>query len=238
MPSPRGSSWPRDRTCISLVPDSFFTIWATREGKNAYNNNSTRETSASPGAVLSTFNFILTTAVRFYIFQMKKLRPERVSNLLKFKHLMNGARQNLNLSWLSLKAKPVTKKNQSRLFNPVHFVNGFTSSVQFNSVSQSCPTACDPMDCSTPGFPVHQQLPELAQTPVHEVSDVWPAQVVFKPLFLSLRLCSHHWCTPILPTVSKKACECVASQNLGSVLQQKEAQENKRVSAEPVLRSV
>ena len=38
---------------------------------------------------------------------------------------------------------------------------------QFSSVAQSCPTLCDPMDCSTPGFPVHHQLPELAQTHVH-----------------------------------------------------------------------
>ena len=33
-------------------------------------------------------------------------------------------------------------------------------------VTQSCPTLCDPMDCSTPGLPVHNQLPELAQTHV------------------------------------------------------------------------
>ena len=39
--------------------------------------------------------------------------------------------------------------------------------IQFSSVSQSCLTLCDPMDCSTPGFPVHDQLPELAQTHVH-----------------------------------------------------------------------
>ena len=40
-----------------------------------------------------------------------------------------------------------------------------------SSVAQSCLTLCDPMNCSTPGFPVHQQLPELAQTHVHRVSD-------------------------------------------------------------------
>ena len=40
---------------------------------------------------------------------------------------------------------------------------------QFNSVAQSYLTLCDPMDCSTPGFPVHHQLPELAQTHVHRV---------------------------------------------------------------------
>ena len=44
-------------------------------------------------------------------------------------------------------------------------------SVQFSSVTQLCPTLCDPMDCSTPGFPVHHQLAELAQTHVHQVSD-------------------------------------------------------------------
>ena len=44
-------------------------------------------------------------------------------------------------------------------------------SVQFSSVTQSCPTLCNPMDCSTPGFPVHHQLPDLAQTHVHWVGD-------------------------------------------------------------------
>ena len=40
-----------------------------------------------------------------------------------------------------------------------------------SSVAQSCPILCDPMDCSTPGFPVHHQLPELTQTHVHRFSD-------------------------------------------------------------------
>ena len=42
---------------------------------------------------------------------------------------------------------------------------------QFSSVTHSCPTLCEPMDCSIPGFPVHHQLPELTQTHVHRVSD-------------------------------------------------------------------
>ena len=41
----------------------------------------------------------------------------------------------------------------------------------FSSVSQSCPTLCDPMDCSMTGLPVHHQLPEFTQTHVHWVSD-------------------------------------------------------------------
>ena len=47
----------------------------------------------------------------------------------------------------------------------------FHCSVQFSSVAQSCPTLSDPMNCSTPGLPVHHQLPEFTQTHVHRVSD-------------------------------------------------------------------
>ena len=44
-------------------------------------------------------------------------------------------------------------------------------SVQFSLVAQSCPNLFDPMDCNTPGFPVHHQLPEFAQIHVHQISD-------------------------------------------------------------------
>ena len=43
--------------------------------------------------------------------------------------------------------------------------------LQFSSVAQLCPTLCNPMNCSTPGLPVHHQLPEFTQTHVHRVSD-------------------------------------------------------------------
>ena len=46
---------------------------------------------------------------------------------------------------------------------------GYWESVQFSSVTQSCLTLCNPIDCSTPGFLVHHQLPELAQTHAHLV---------------------------------------------------------------------
>ena len=45
------------------------------------------------------------------------------------------------------------------------------SSVQLSSVAQSCPTLCNPMNHSTPGLPVHHQLPEFTQTHIHRVSD-------------------------------------------------------------------
>ena len=52
-----------------------------------------------------------------------------------------------------------------------HNLNISHYSVQFSSVSQACLILCDPMDCNTTGFPVHHQLPELAQTHVHRVGD-------------------------------------------------------------------
>ena len=52
-------------------------------------------------------------------------------------------------------------------------------SIQFSSVAQLCPILCNPMDCSTPGLPVHHQLPEFTQTHVHQVSD---AIQLFHPL--------------------------------------------------------
>ena len=50
-------------------------------------------------------------------------------------------------------------------------IEDIASGFQFSLVTQSCLTLCDPMDCSTPGIPVHHHLPELAQTRVHWVCD-------------------------------------------------------------------
>ena len=55
---------------------------------------------------------------------------------------------------------------------------------QFSSVTQSCLTLYDPMDCSTPGFPVHHRLPELAQTRVHQVGDAIQPSHPLPPLLL------------------------------------------------------
>ena len=62
-------------------------------------------------------------------------------------------------------------------------------SSRFNSVTQSCPTLCDPMDCSTPGFPVHHQVLELAQTHGHPVSDaIQPSHSLSSPSLLAFNL--------------------------------------------------
>ena len=66
---------------------------------------------------------------------------------------------------------------------------------QFNSVTQLCLTLCDPMDYSTPGLPVHHQLPGFTQTHVHRVSDTIQHLILCHPLLLppsispSIRVC-------------------------------------------------
>ena len=53
---------------------------------------------------------------------------------------------------------------------------------EFSSVAQLCPTLCDPMDCSTPGFPHHHRLPEFTQTHVYRVgNDIQPSHPLSSP---------------------------------------------------------
>ena len=66
-------------------------------------------------------------------------------------------------------------------------IDTYIRSVQFSSVTQSCPTFCDPMNCSTPVFPVHHQLPELTQTQTYSNS-VMPSNRLLL-------------CRPLLPSV-------------------------------------
>ena len=61
---------------------------------------------------------------------------------------------------------------------PIFFFWNF----QFSSVAQSCPTLCDPMNRSTPGLPVHHQLPEFTQTHIHRVGDaIQPSHPLLSP---------------------------------------------------------
>ena len=57
-----------------------------------------------------------------------------------------------------------------------------------SSDAQSCPTLCDPMDCSTPGLPVHHQFPEFTQTHVHRVSDAIQPKHLLLPQSPSIRV--------------------------------------------------
>ena len=65
-------------------------------------------------------------------------------------------------------------------------------SVQFSSVAQSCLTLCDPMDCSTPGLPVHHQLPQFIQTHLHWVGDaIQPSHPLSSPSPPAFNLSQH-----------------------------------------------
>ena len=64
--------------------------------------------------------------------------------------------------------------------------------IQFSSVAQLCLTLCDPMDCSTPGFPVHHQLPELTQNHVRQVGDaIQPSHPLLSPFLPAFSLSQH-----------------------------------------------
>ena len=79
------------------------------------------------------------------------------------------------------------------------------TSVQFSSVTQSCPTLCDPMSHSTPGLPVHHQLPEFSQTHIHRVSDaIQLSNSIIKTLFSHfLDLMLIYFICALLPLQSK-----------------------------------
>ena len=95
----------------------------------------------------------------------------KVDNWIRTYHVAQGTLRS-TLWW------PIWKKNL-RKRGYMYMYNWFTfSSVQFSSVAQSCPTLCDPMNHSTPGLPVHRQLPEFTQTHIHQVSDAIQPSVI------------------------------------------------------------
>ena len=62
------------------------------------------------------------------------------------------------------------------------YLSKYDYSIQFSSVAQLCLTLCDPMNRSTPGLPVHHQLPESTQTHVHQVDDaIQPSHPLSSP---------------------------------------------------------
>ena len=83
------------------------------------------------------------------------------------------------------------------LLNEVEETSGLfklQSNFQFSSVAQSCPTLWDPMDCSTPGLPVHHQLPEPTQTCVHPVGEaIQPSHPLSSPSLPAFNLPQHQF---------------------------------------------
>ena len=78
--------------------------------------------------------------------------------------------------------------NMELPYDQLHIYTGYCCC----SVTQSCPTLCDPMDCSTPGFPVLHHLPEFSQTHVHWVSDaIQPSHPLSSPSPPAFNLFQH-----------------------------------------------
>ena len=90
-------------------------------------------------------------------------------------------------------------KSRTRLSNwtecnlvPRISVNTCFDLIQFSSVAQLCPTLCNPMNCSTPGLPVHHQWPEFTQTHIHWVGDaIQPSHPLLSPSPPALNLSQH-----------------------------------------------
>ena len=74
----------------------------------------------------------------------------------------------------------------------VKVIQAVIINISVSSVAQLCLTLCDLMDCSTPGFHVHDQLPKLAQTHVHRVGDaIQPSHPLSSPSPPALNLAQH-----------------------------------------------
>ena len=83
---------------------------------------------------------------------------------------------------LSILPSPVSSPTPTSVWKNLPSVGSFAEDPQFSSVAQSCPTLCDPRNHSTPGLPVHHQLPEFTQTHVHQVSDaIQPSHPLSSP---------------------------------------------------------
>ena len=103
-------------------------------------------------------------------------------------HLLHWGRQSLVIMLIFLPSLSIQQKHNPNPVEPNHS----HSPSQFSSVPQSCLTICYPMNCSMPGFPVHHQLSELAQTHAHQVSDaIQPSHLLSSPSPPSFNL-SHH----------------------------------------------
>ena len=84
--------------------------------------------------------------------------------------------------------------------------NLFTIPCRFCSVTPLCPALCDPMDCSTPGFPVHRHLLELAQTHDHHIGDaIHPSHPLSSPSPPAFNLSQHQGLFQWVSTLQKVA---------------------------------
>ena len=106
--------------------------------------------------------------------------------------LRSLSRSKQKSKFLDLSTCTVNKRRYSANSSKNNRVFALKGTLQFSSIAQSCLTLCNLMDCSTPGFPVHHQFPELAQTHVHWVSDaIQPSHPLLSPSPPAFSLSQH-----------------------------------------------
>jgi len=110
--------------------------------------------------------------------------PERLKTLIwedNCTPIFLGTQFTIPKTWKQIKCPSTDDWLKKMMYTHTHHKHTKWS-IQFSSVSQWYPTLCDPVDCSTPGFPVHHQIPELAQTHVHQVCDaIQPSDPLSSP---------------------------------------------------------
>ena len=135
-------------------------------------------------SLLSATRVVSSAYLRLLVFFLAILIPACNSSSLAFHMMYSAYKLNQQGDNIQPCLTPFPILNQSSVPCLVLLLfdqhTGF--SVQFSSVTHSCPTLCDPMDCSTTGLPVHHQLPELAQTHVHQTGDaIQPSHPLSSP---------------------------------------------------------
>ena len=152
----RGSSWPRDWTQVSCTAGRYFSIWATREALNKVRN----------------IQFLSEKSACEWVPEEIPKRPRYLQRRLLAAHSVPSLRGSSH----ALFANHIRPNVSSTLHVLVGFALFSASQIgaaglDKNTVTKSCPSLCEPMGCSTPGFPALHYHPELAQTHIHWVSD-------------------------------------------------------------------
>ena len=171
-----------DQSALSCSSDSFIT----RHHRSQAQQKWSRLLDRSPrGPLLLNFQSFSDKTVRL---QEKKKK----SSVWRSKNqcwATPGIITSISQCIKREKEKEGRKKLEGNITTLQHCVS---SSVQFCSFSRSCQALCNPMDCSTPGFSVHHQIPELAQIHVHRIGDaIQPSHPLSSPSPPAFNL-SHH----------------------------------------------
>ena len=147
----------------------FCIQYASKFGKHSFHS------SPKEGQSQRILNYHTTAFISHASKFMLKILQDRLQHCIKWElpdgqaGFRKGRTRNqiANIRWIIEKEREVQKNIYFCFIDHAKALD----CVQFSSVTQSCPTLCNPMNCRTPGLPVHHQLLEFTQTFVHWVGD-------------------------------------------------------------------